>query len=158
MAWYSSRELPRGVFISSYSKYFVGLSFCHISQTGRVFKFVTENVFNKALFYSTMNVTKTVTTNDKGCNQIRWKSLLKSMKLTMNPINNDKKFLKDFFVGVIIDLDVFNNFFKNLCCCLLDSLLNINIQPLLNRLQDQWPPTPWCGVRVTLHCMDRTCT
>ena len=70
----------------------------------RVSKFVvTENVFNKALFYSTMNVTKTVTINDKGCNQIRRKSLLKTIKLTMNPINNDKNFLKDFFVGFIVE-------------------------------------------------------
>ena len=61
----------------------------------RVSNFAAENVFNKALFCSTMNVTKSATINDKGSYKICWKSLLKTMKSTMNPTNNDKEFLKE---------------------------------------------------------------
>ena len=47
-----------------------------------------------------MNATKSATINDKGFYKIYWKSFLKTMKLTMNPTNNDKEFLKEsFFVG-----------------------------------------------------------
>ena len=72
----------------------------------RVSNFAAENVFNKALFCSTMNVTKSATINDKGSYKICWKSLLKTMKSTMNPTNNDKEFLKEsFFVGFHNEFD-----------------------------------------------------
>ena len=73
----------------------------------RVSNFAAKNVFNKALFCSTMNATKSATINDKGFYKICQKSLLKTMKSTMNPTKNDKEFLNEsFFVG-------FNNEFDN---------------------------------------------
>ena len=62
----------------------------------------------------------------------------------MNPTNKDKELPKRFFVGFIDDFIVltmiFNNFFKNIFCCLQDSLLNslsnISIQQLFNNEYD----------------------
>ena len=62
----------------------------------RVSIFVTENIFNKDLFYSTLNATKMPTINDKEFYKICWKSLLKTVKSTMNPTSNDKEFIKKF--------------------------------------------------------------
>ena len=62
----------------------------------------------------------------------------------MNPTNKDKELPKRFFVGFIDDFIVltmiFNNSFKNIFCCLQDSLLNslsnISIQQLFNNEYD----------------------
>ena len=62
----------------------------------------------------------------------------------MNPTNKDKELPKRFLVGFIDDFIVltmiFNNSFKNIFCCLQDSLLNslsnISIQQLFNNEYD----------------------
>ena len=54
-------------------------------STDRVSKFVTQNLFNKALFY----VTKIETIIDQGFYKICWKSLSKTMISTMNPIDKE---------------------------------------------------------------------
>ena len=65
--------------------------------TYRESKFVAQKVFDKALFYSTINATKTSTINDQGFYKVWWKSLSKTMISTMNSTNNDKEFLKEIF-------------------------------------------------------------
>ena len=54
-------------------------------STDRVSKFVSQNLFNKALFY----VTKIETIIDQGFYKICWKSLSKTMISTMNPIDKE---------------------------------------------------------------------
>ena len=79
----------------------------------RVSKFAAENIFNKALFCSTMNATKSATINDKGSYKICWKSLLKTVKSTMNPTSNDKEFIKknllDSFLISLFATIIFNS-------------------------------------------------
>ena len=79
----------------------------------RVSIFVTENIFNKNLFYSTINAIKMPTINDKEFYKICWKSLLKTVKSTMNPTSNDKEFVKknllDSFLISLFATIIFNS-------------------------------------------------